>query len=165
MFLLNGLLLIRRAYEEKIKEFNNLYLRTGQDFAIVFFDIDHFKRVNDTYGHEGGDVVLKIFATLLLKLTRETDIIGRYGGEEFVAAVYYKNLKELSVYITRIKSVIKKYKFIFKEHKIEITFSAGIELRSRNKSVDETIANADKLLYKAKNTGRDKVVFWNGEKL
>ena len=95
--------LIRRAYEEKIKEFNNLYLRTGQDFAIVFFDIDHFKRANDTYGHEGGDIVLKIFATLLLKLTRETDVIGRYGGEEFVAAIYYKDLQELYAYISRIK--------------------------------------------------------------
>jgi len=157
--------LTRSAYEDELKKADDMYKRYGQDFAIVFFDIDHFKKVNDTYGHEGGDVILKTFAALLLKLTRDTDVIGRYGGEEFVAIVRYTNDKELDTYISRIKNVVSKNNFIYKEHKIHITFSAGVELRSNNASADETVANADKLLYKAKETGRDKIVFYDGHEL
>ncbi|MEA3498665.1 MAG: GGDEF domain-containing protein [Campylobacterota bacterium] len=157
--------LIRGAYEDEIKKLDALYKRNGQDFAIVFFDIDHFKKVNDVYGHDGGDIVLKTFASLLLKLTRDTDIIGRYGGEEFVVVLHYNNIEELDDYINRIKNVVTKNKFIYKEHKIQITFSAGVELRSKNNTAEETITNADKSLYKAKQTGRNKIVFWNGKEL
>ncbi len=153
----------RKAYEDELRKFDEKYKRLGTDFAIIFFDIDHFKNVNDTYGHEGGDVILKTFASLILKLTRDIDIVGRYGGEEFVVAIHYKNIEELEKYITRIKSVVTKNKFIYKEHKVSITFSAGIELRSNTFSIDETINNADKLLYKAKKTGRDKIIFWNNK--
>ena len=157
--------LVRSAYETEIERLDSIYKRGGQDFAIVFFDIDHFKKVNDDYGHDGGDVVLKTFASLLLKLTRDTDIIGRYGGEEFVAALHYNNIEELETYVTRIKSVVSKNKFLFNNHKIQITFSAGVELRSNNKSVSQAISNADKSLYKAKNTGRNKIIFWNGKEI
>ena len=157
--------LVRSAYETEIERLDSIYKRGGQDFAIVFFDIDHFKKVNDDYGHDGGDVVLKTFASLLLKLTRDTDIIGRYGGEEFVAALHYNNIEELETYVTRIKSVVSKNKFLFNNHKIQITFSAGVELRSNNESVSQAISNADKSLYKAKNTGRNKIIFWNGKEI
>jgi len=157
--------LVRSAYEKEIERLESLYQRNGHDFAIVFFDIDHFKKVNDVYGHDGGDIVLKTFASLLLKLTRDTDVIGRYGGEEFVAALHYKNIDELETYVTRIKNVVSKNKFLFNNHKIQITFSAGVELRSNNSSASETISNADKSLYKAKSTGRNKIVFWNGKEL
>ncbi|MEA2049283.1 MAG: diguanylate cyclase [Campylobacterota bacterium] len=151
----------RSAYENELKKLDEQYKRINTDFAIVFFDIDHFKNVNDTYGHEGGDIILKTFSALILKLTRDIDVVGRYGGEEFVVAVHYKSIDELETYVKRIKNVVTKNKFIYKEHKISITFSAGIELRSNTQSVEETISNADKLLYKAKNTGRDKIIFWN----
>ena len=157
--------LVRSAYETEIERLDSIYKRGGQDFAIVFFDIDHFKKVNDDYGHDGGDVVLKTFASLLLKLTRDTDIIGRYGGEEFVAALHYNNIEELETYVSRIKNVVSKNKFLFNNHKIQITFSAGVELRSNNKSASQAISNADKSLYKAKNTGRNKIIFWNGKEI
>lgn len=153
--------LTRRAYEDELKILDEKYIRLKQDFAIVFFDIDHFKKVNDTYGHEGGDVILKTFANLLTKLTREIDIIGRFGGEEFVVALHYNNTNELEKYVTRIKNLVNNNKFIFKENKIHITFSAGVELRSNNSSLEETISNADKHLYEAKNSGRNKIIFWN----
>ena len=157
--------LVRSAYENEIERLDSLYKRNGHDFAIVFFDIDHFKKVNDVYGHDGGDIVLKTFASLLLKLTRDTDIIGRYGGEEFVAALHYNNMEELETYVKRIKSVVSKNKFLFDSHKIQITFSAGVELRSNNDTASQTISNADKSLYKAKNSGRNKIVFWDGKEL
>ncbi len=157
--------LVRRAYEEELEKYENLYQRTGEDFAIVFFDIDHFKKVNDLYGHEGGDVILKTFSALLLKLTRDTDVIGRYGGEEFVAIVRYKNVEELITYISRLKTIVTKNNFIYNEHKIHITFSAGVEIRTNNTSVSDTVNNADKLVYKAKNSGRNKIILWNGIEL
>ncbi|MEA2017934.1 MAG: GGDEF domain-containing protein [Campylobacterota bacterium] len=155
----------RKAFEEEIKRFESWFKRDNKNYAIVFFDIDKFKNVNDTYGHECGDVILKTFSALLLKLTRDSDIVSRYGGEEFVVAVQYNNKDELNKYISRIKSVITTNKFIYKEHKIKITFSAGVQIRSNNKDIDETISNADKLLYEAKETGRNKIIFWDGKNL
>jgi len=155
----------RRTYEEEVKKFESQYNREQKNYAIIFFDIDHFKKVNDTYGHECGDVILKTFASLLIKLTRDTDIVGRYGGEEFVVALHYKNENELEKYVSRIKSVITKNKFIYKNNKLKITFSAGIHLRSKNDSIEDTINEADKLLYKAKQTGRNKIIFWNNKEL
>ena len=155
----------RKAYDEEIKKFENGFIREGQNYAIVFFDIDHFKNVNDTYGHDCGDVILKTFAALILKLTRDSDIVARYGGEEFVVALHYKNNEELYEYVTRIKSVIVRNKFIYKEHKIKLTFSAGVQLRTQNPSAQVAITNADKLLYQAKQTGRNKIIFWNGKEI
>ena len=155
----------RKSFEEKLKIYDEQYERLGSDYAIVFFDLDFFKKINDTYGHEGGDIILKTFASLLLKLTRDIDIVGRFGGEEFIVAVNYNNMDELYNYISRVKNIVTKNKFIYKNHKIKVTFSAGVELRSANKSSDEVISNADKSLYKAKNSGRDKIVFWNGKEL
>ncbi len=155
----------RRSYENEIKKFENEFKREQKNFAIIFFDIDHFKNVNDTYGHECGDAVLKTFGALLLKLTRDIDIVGRYGGEEFVVALHYKDKEELNQYTSRIKSVITKNKFLYKDLKLKITFSAGIQIRSNNNSLEDTITNADKLLYKAKQEGRNKILFWDGHEL
>ena len=153
----------RRTYENELKKFEEKFQRMDQDFAIVFFDIDHFKKINDTYGHDGGDIILKTFSALLIKLTRDIDIVGRYGGEEFIAAISYKNEDELEQYIKRIKRVVTTNKFLFKNEKIKITFSAGVELRSNNSSLEDTVTNADKSLYNAKNNGRNKIIFWNGK--
>jgi len=155
----------RKTYEEEIKKFENEFIRKNQNYAIIFFDIDHFKSVNDNYGHECGDIILKTFSSLLLKLTRDLDIVGRYGGEEFVVALHYNDKAELDKYVSRIKSVITKNKFIYKNEKLKITFSAGVQIRSNNNSIEETIANADKLLYKAKQTGRNKIIFWDGKEI
>ena len=155
----------RKTYEEEIKKFENEFIRKNQNYAIIFFDIDHFKSVNDNYGHECGDIILKTFSSLLLKLTRDLDIVGRYGGEEFVVALHYNDKADLDKYVSRIKSVITKNKFIYKDEKLKITFSAGVQIRSNNNSIDETIANADKLLYKAKQTGRNKIIFWDGKEI
>jgi len=155
----------RKSLEEELLKIENKYLRNKNNYAIVFFDIDHFKDVNDIYGHEAGDIILKTFASLLMKLTRDTDTIGRYGGEEFIAVLDYRNNEELYKYIERIKSVVTRNKFIYKEQKIEIKFSAGVEIRSNCKTVNDTVLNADKLLYDAKHKGRNKIVFWNNKEI
>jgi len=155
----------RRTFEQELLKIENRYQRDKQNYAIVFFDIDHFKNVNDTYGHEAGDIILKTFAALLMKLTRDTDTIGRYGGEEFIAILEYKNNDELYKYIERIKSVVTNNKFIYTNNKIEIKFSAGVEIRSNCKTSGDAVINADKLLYTAKNTGRNKIIFWNNKEI
>jgi diguanylate cyclase (GGDEF)-like protein len=155
----------RKAYENELEKLEDKYKRLKQDFAVVFFDLDYFKKINDTYGHSTGDIVLKHFATLLKKLTRHSDIIGRYGGEEFVVVISYNKYDELIGYAKRIKNIVNSNKFICGEHKIELTFSAGIELRSNCDTLETTIKNADKLLYLAKSTGRDKIILWNKEEL
>jgi diguanylate cyclase (GGDEF)-like protein len=157
--------LTRRAYETELKKFDEKYKRLGLDFAIIFFDIDHFKKVNDNYGHDGGDVILKTFAKLLMKLTRDIDIVGRFGGEEFVVALHYKDEHELEKYISRIKNVVTKNKFVYLQNKVHITFSAGVHLRSKNNNIEQTINNADNLLYEAKRSGRNKIIFWDGKEL
>jgi diguanylate cyclase (GGDEF)-like protein len=158
-------LLTRRAYDRHIIRIEGLYSRNKVDYALVFFDIDHFKNVNDTYGHDAGAVILATFAKVLLASTRELDIVGRYGGEEFISILHYNEKKELEAYIRRVKSIVTEHKFKYKDIKIPITFSAGVCLRSDNQHYNETLKTADTLLYKAKNSGRNKIIFQNGIEL
>ena len=151
-------LLTRRAYEKEAQKMEAEYNRLKQNYAIVFFDIDHFKKINDTYGHEGGDIILSTFAKILQKETRDLDIVGRYGGEEFVAIVHYNLKKELLNYLKRVKSIVARNKFIYNEHKIKLTFSAGVAIRGGHSTYNDTIQQADILLYKAKESGRDKIL-------
>ena len=155
-------LLTRRAYDSEIEKFEEAFKRDGQDYAIVFFDLDHFKNVNDSYGHDCGDVVLKTFAQIVMKLTRKTDIVGRYGGEEFVAAIKYDTEDELTKYLSRVKKTVTTNQFKYNDLKLSITFSAGVDLRSNNIRYDATIKKTDDLLYKAKNDGRNKIILASG---
>ena len=154
--------LTRRAYTIEIKRIENEYNIFDSNYAIVFYDLDYFKKINDTYGHDCGDNVLKTFASILNKLTRSEDLICRYGGEEFICIVHYKNTMELSNYLKRVKNIINNNKFVFNETKLDVKFSAGVAFRSNYTSYDEAIKAADIALYKAKNTGRDKVILDDG---
>ncbi len=156
-------LLTRRWYDRQSKRFDDNYVRNGTNYAIAFFDIDHFKKVNDTYGHEAGDVILSTFAKVLLKSTRDTDILGRYGGEEFISLVQFTDKSELYTYMSRIKSIVTGHMFKYNDIKIPITFSAGVTIRSSNTTHESSVKKADELLYKAKQTGRNKIIFEDGK--
>ncbi len=155
-------LLTRRAYEESIKKIENEFMRNNTHYAIVFFDLDHFKKINDNYGHDAGDIILSTFAKVLNKNTRDLDIVGRYGGEEFVAIIHFNLKRELLKYLKRIKSIIGENSFVYKNQKIHVTFSAGVAIRNDHNSYDSTIQKADILLYEAKETGRDKIIMEDG---
>ena len=157
--------LTRRAYEIEIQRIENEYKVFNSKYALVFFDIDHFKLINDNYGHECGDVILETFAKILKKLTRVEDVITRYGGEEFIAIIHYKNFMEVKNYLSRAKNIITNNKFIYKNLKLKVEFSAGVTFRKNYNSYDEAIAAADKLLYKAKNEGRNKIILDNADSL
>lgn len=155
-------LLSRKAYEESVKKIENTFMRNNTQYAVVFFDLDHFKKINDTYGHDAGDVVLSTFAKVLDKNTRDLDIVGRYGGEEFVAIIHFNLKRELLKYLKRIKSIISENDFIYKSKQIHLTFSAGVAIRNNHNSYESAIQKADMLLYEAKDSGRDKIILEDG---
>lgn len=154
--------LTRRAYEESVKKIENNFIRNNTQYAVVFFDIDHFKKINDNFGHNAGDVILSTFAKVLDKNTRDVDVVGRYGGEEFVAIVHFNLKRELLKYLKRIKAIINENNFLYQNNKIHITFSAGVAIRNNYNSYESTIQKADMLLYQAKEDGRDKIILEDG---
>ncbi len=155
-------LLTRRAYDEEVKRIESRYKRSNTQYAVVFFDLDYFKKINDTYGHDCGDVILSTFAKILDKNTRDEDIVGRYGGEEFVAIVHFNLNRELLQYLKRIKTIVTSNSFLYKGNKIKVTFSAGVSIRPNHDSYENTIQKADMLLYEAKENGRDQIKLEDG---
>ncbi|MDY0052382.1 MAG: GGDEF domain-containing protein [Aliarcobacter sp.] len=154
-------MLNRRAYDEEIKKIEEKYSEFNNNYAIIFYDIDYFKNINDEYGHTCGDAILKNFAAILKKLTRKEDIIARYGGEEFIALVNYFDEIELEGYLKRVKRTVYSTNFIYKEKSINIRFSAGVSYRNKYDSYLDAKKKADELLYEAKNKGRNKIIFDN----
>ncbi|WP_419764369.1 MAG: diguanylate cyclase [Arcobacter sp.] len=150
----------RRGYTSVILKVENRYITFNSDYALIYIDIDNFKEINDTYGHDCGDVVLKTFSTILKKMMREEDVICRYGGEEFVTLINYTKEDEVFKYIKRVKEIVDSHKFIYNENtKIKVSFSAGVSFRSKYNSYEDAIKYADILLYKAKHEGRHKIIF------
>ncbi|XPV54948.1 MAG: GGDEF domain-containing protein [Halarcobacter ebronensis] len=107
--------------------------------------MDHFKQINDTYGHTCGDTVLKTFGQILKSLTRKEDVIARYGGEEFLALINYEEEKELYKYIKRVKNLITTTKFKYKDIGIHVEFSAGVSFRRNYKNY--TDAKKNQMIY------------------
>ena len=158
-------ILNRRAYDEEVQKIERKHSVFSSNYALVFIDIDHFKNINDTYGHTCGDIILKTFASVLKELTRQEDIVSRYGGEEFISLINYKDKEEIKKYVFRLKRIIKTSAFVYKEDRIHVRFSAGIAYRDNYKDYTETKKSADDLLHIAKNNGRDKVVFDDGTEI
>ncbi|AGH81408.1 diguanylate cyclase [Psychromonas sp. CNPT3] len=132
------------------------YIRTQQNVSLLMIDIDHFKNINDTYGHPFGDKVLQDVAQAIQQQMRSIDIAGRYGGEEFSVLLIDSDLEQAKVVAKRISDVIKALSF--KDKEIELTISIGIaSLNKKIESYQQWINIADKGLYIAKNAGRDQI--------
>ena len=155
-------LLTRKAFSDEVARIESAYDRIKTQYAIVFFDLDHFKKLNDTYGHECGDVVLSTFGKILNKSVRDHDIVGRYGGEEFVAIIHFNLNRELLQFLKRIKTIVTENSFLYKDKKIKVTFSAGVAIRNNYDTYENTLQKADMLLYQAKESGRNKITLENG---
>ncbi|RYA23837.1 GGDEF domain-containing protein [Malaciobacter halophilus] len=152
----------RRSFVAEVDKIENEYEIFKSKYAIVFYDIDHFKSINDNYGHECGDTILTTFATILKKLTREEDVICRYGGEEFVALIHYTEDEEVISYLKRVRNIVSTNKFVHKDIKLKIKFCAGVVYRNKYNSYKEAINQADLLLNKAKHEGRNKIIIDTG---
>jgi diguanylate cyclase (GGDEF)-like protein len=133
--------------------------RYGFDFWVIMADIDHFKVVNDTYGHEAGDAVLKRFAQILKTNTRLCDICARIGGEEFLIILTHTNQEGAVLAIERIRKHLETERFRFGPGETAITASFGVAKYCRHQAQDFTklLAQADVALYSAKRNGRNRV--------
>jgi diguanylate cyclase (GGDEF)-like protein len=149
----------KRALDELMNIKEAEFERYEHNFSIVLFDLDHFKGVNDTYGHDAGDAVLTAFAKILKNEARTVDIVGRFGGEEFIVILGETDVKGGVVFAEKVRKKVKKTRFMYKESRIEITVSCGVSERRTHTSLQSVIKSADECLYKAKKDGRDRVVF------
>ncbi len=149
----------KRALDEMIKVKDAEFERYGRNYSVAMFDIDHFKAVNDTYGHEAGDAILAAVAKILKNISRTVDIVGRFGGEEFLAILSDTNTEGGVVYADKVRKGVEKARFVYKGERIKVTISAGVSERKNHLSAEATINSADEYLYKAKHEGRNRVEY------
>ncbi len=150
-------LVSKRGLDEELNRVEKSYIRYAIEYSICFFDIDHFKMINDTYGHEAGDLILKKIGELFLDLKRDVDIIGRYGGEEFLAILPNTPLNGALVFANKVRERVLEFDFLYRGEKISVTISAGVAHCSEHKDQKELISSADSELYRAKEAGRNRV--------
>jgi two-component system cell cycle response regulator len=134
--------------------------RYETDLALCMLDLDHFKRINDTYGHPAGDIVLSEIARMLKECIRQSDLVCRYGGEEFVVILPNTDVKKAKSVTERFRKNVAKYQFKHNSSQFQITVSVGIASYGHegDQSLTQLIEMADKALYQAKRTGRNKVI-------
>jgi len=138
--------------------------RDSRAYAVVILDLDHFKRVNDTYGHEAGDRVLVALADLLRAHTREGDVVCRYGGEEFVVMMPGSSAVSAARRAEVWRTTLESQPFAFKADKVTVTLSAGVACYPDDGGDGEAILRAaDEALYQAKGGGRNRVMLFTGE--
>lgn len=130
--------------------------RYGKTFSVMMLDIDYFKSVNDTYGHNVGDITLQTVSTLLRTHSRSVDVVGRWGGEEFVIVLPDTTCEEALLVAQKLRQSIEAYSFPIIEHK---TASFGVSAWQKGDTIESLIARADDALYDAKNSGRNTVSF------
>ncbi len=149
----------KKYFEERLQSEVAFALRHGTALSLLMLDLDHFKRINDTYGHLAGDYVLSTFASSIINTVRKEDVFARYGGEEF--ALISRGLDEevAQHFGERVRRSVERYPFRFQGRDIPVTVSVGIAALPTAPVTDHLglVAVADKALYDAKNGGRNRV--------
>ena len=149
----------RRYMERRIKEEYERYQQTGRPFAFLIIDIDLFKVINDTYGHEAGDVVLQLVSHRMETAVREEDIVARWGGEEFLILLPELSLSEALHVAERIRETISTEPVIYQGEKLEITVTLGVAALDVNLGMEESIKRADQALYEGKHQSKNCVAY------
>ena len=147
----------RAAFDERYNNELNLFNEQPSDIVLVIVDVDHFKSVNDRFGHTAGDITLQVIAKALQKSIRQTDFIARYGGEEFVLLMPQTSLDNATEHLNKLRRSIKKIPFKFKDQQIQITVSLGATQFKMGDTPLKAFDRADEALYDAKNSGRDRL--------
>ena len=152
-------LFVRRYFDLRLEEEFAAATRYNRTFSIMLFDIDHFKKFNDTHGHQTGDMVLQQFARLLEANTRESDICCRYGGEEMVVILPETPLNEAALLANKLCATVRQHVFVGTlEQELSVTTSIGVAQYHRAVKVSHALVEAaDKALYRAKELGRNRV--------
>lgn len=148
----------RRYLEQRLSAEFDRVIRYEAELSFIIFDLDHFKRVNDTYGHLAGDEVLCEVSARINALLRTADVLGRYGGEEFCVILPATPLEGAMILAERIRQVVEKKSVKFNDIEISVTVSIGVVQSSiQNKKYEELIHQADLALYYGKKNGRNRV--------
>lgn len=150
-------LLNKRGIEEYLTIKEAEYERHGRIYSIAMLDLDHFKAINDTYGHEAGDAVLLAFAKILKEEARISDIVGRYGGEEFIVILGDTAIEGAKVFCEKVRTHVEEAHFLYQNERIDVRVSIGVTQRSDYPSLKALIKGADERLYDAKRKGRNRV--------
>jgi diguanylate cyclase len=146
----------RLAYEERLEQEVARWKRFATPLVLVMWDVDLFKKINDSFGHRAGDKVLRTIARTLEGGIRETDFMARYGGEEFVQLMTGSSLEECLPVAEKLREAIKNTGFHFRDQSVTITASCGLAEFRDGDSVEQWFERADKALYKAKQEGRNR---------
>ena len=156
--------LFTRAYFEDYLELQSRTMKAMganseiQDLSLIMIDIDYFKKVNDVFGHQAGDYVLKIVGQIMKKCFRKTDVLCRYGGEEFLVILPATDLIGAGLAAEKLRSSVETEKIMFEGTVIPLTVSAGVaQINIETESYMETMARADASLYQSKKDGRNRV--------
>ena len=146
----------RRHIELKVEQGLQDHLRLGRLYGLLKFDLDHFKRVNDTHGHEAGDALLKAVGQTLLQGLRPIDIVGRWGGEEFLVLMPDVNALGLGDLAERCRVLIAQTSVGTESSRVSVTASIGATVLSHSDTADAAIRRADELMYQSKRSGGDR---------
>lgn len=147
----------RRFFWDNLSKEDNRHKRANSEYSIMLIDIDHFKSINDNFGHGTGDIVLYNVAQTIKKSVRNIDIIARYGGEEFIVLLPDTNKKSAIIVADKILKNVREIKVDFRSE--PITVSVGVSSSHETDTSEKTISLADERLYKAKNNGRNRVEY------
>ena len=149
----------RRSLEISLKEEIERHKRYGHPLSMIMFDIDYFKRVNDTYGHQCGDFILKQIAETIENNLRSHDIFARYGGEEFCCLLPETSIEQAANLAERFRQKISQKPYRYQDTNIDVTISLGVStLNEETITAEMLLKKADTGLYAAKDAGRDRVV-------
>lgn len=149
----------RRYTEEELEEVRKDSMAQNYMFCIAIGDIDFFKHINDTYGHDAGDFILSSLAQDFKSFIKGKGFVARWGGEEFLFILRRMNGDEAMIQLDQLRTSIKNKEYVYKGTSIKITMTFGIDEFSDSDGIKKTIDNADKKLYMGKESGRDRVVF------
>ncbi len=160
---LTGLYNHRYFHEQLSQDFLRAK-RYHENLSCILFDIDFFKKFNDTYGHQTGDAVLKALASVIQRATRESDLAARYGGEEFAIVLYYTDEAAAYQAAERLRTMVESHEVQDNGNVLRVTISVGVATFPHEKIHDskELIEHADQALYKAKDNGRNRVEAFDG---
>ncbi len=147
----------RRAFDERIKEEVERAKKEKTPLALLMYDIDHFKNINDSFGHSIGDMVLRALSDVVKNSIRKSEFVARYGGEEFSIILPKCKRKEAKDIGKRIRKEVSETNLKYKEKRLDVTISVGISYLKSDDTPESLIERADKALYRAKQEGRNRV--------
>ncbi|WP_103600453.1 GGDEF domain-containing response regulator [Campylobacter concisus] len=147
----------RRFFYSDVEEYVQVAEETNEPYAFAMIDVDYFKKINDKYGHDGGDRVLKSIAKILNDNTKGSDIVARFGGEEFCVVLKKINKEEAVKFFVNLRAKVAENKVTIKKEKVKVTISIGVSFGNGHCEIDDMLEACDSALYIAKENGRNRV--------